>query len=61
MASRFLRAALAAPAEQQLEPVSLPSACPVGCTEASSVVHGDPMFKVNGEGVHFWRACRRSS
>ena len=50
----FYLAALAAPAEQQLEPVSLVSACPVGCTEASSVVHGDPMFKVNGEGVHFW-------
>ena len=44
-------AALAAPAEQQLEPVSLLSACPVGCTEASSVVHGDPMFKYNGTGT----------
>ena len=37
-----------------------PSACPVGCTEAVSptvlpTVHGDPMFKINGQGgVHFW-------
>ena len=33
-----------------------PSACPVGCTAASSpTVHGDPMFKINGQGgVHFW-------
>ena len=30
------------------------SACPAGCTEASPVVHGDPMFKINGKGVHFW-------
>ena len=55
-------ATLAAPATPtELEPhaltaeaVSLESACPVGCTASAPVVHGDPMFKVNGEGRHFW-------
>ena len=29
--------------------------CPEGCDPVSTVtVHGDPMFKVNGTGTHFW-------
>ena len=30
--------------------------CPAGCTlvGAGPVVHGDPMFKINGTGRHFW-------
>ena len=29
--------------------------CPDGCEPVSTVtVHGDPMFKVNGTGTHFW-------
>jgi len=27
--------------------------CPDGCA-AQATVHGDPMFKVNGTGTHFW-------
>ena len=27
--------------------------CPAGC-HLKSQMHGDPMFKVNGQGVHFW-------
>lgn len=30
-----------------------PGSCGPGCTPAPTV-HGDPMFKVNGSGTHFW-------
>ena len=53
---------LAAPARQLEVPAALnidldmqeaAQYCPAGC-HLKSQMHGDPMFKVNGQGVHFW-------
>ena len=40
-------------ATMEMEPAQ--QICPPGChLRLESVMHGDPMFKVNGQGVHFW-------
>ena len=50
---RILPRALTGPA---LRLVALQDECPAGCTRVGPgpVVHGDPMFKINGTGRHFW-------
>ena len=50
---RILPRALTDPA---LRLVALQDECPAGCTRVGPgpVVHGDPMFKINGTGRHFW-------
>ena len=50
---RILPRALTEPA---LRLVALQDECPAGCTRVGPgpVVHGDPMFKINGTGRHFW-------
>ena len=42
--------------EPALRLVALQDECPAGCTRVGPgpVVHGDPMFKINGTGRHFW-------
>ena len=37
------------------EALAAAPSCPPGCEpDYTAVVHGDPMFKVNGSGTHFW-------
>ena len=50
---RILPRALTGPA---LRLAALQDECPAGCTRVGPgpVVHGDPMFKINGTGTHFW-------
>ena len=50
------RTLLKALTEPMLRLAARQDECPAGCTRVlpGPVVHGDPMFKINGTGRHFW-------